>query len=263
MGSTNTRPPNSPLDQALGGIPKKFRDRLINTYLDLKRNCAEGRFDAAGLSCGKFCETAIRFLQERVTGKSTPFGTRIGNFADECRKLVNSPTSAATESERILIPRALVFLYTVRNKRGIGHVGGDVDANALDAAVIARTVDWVICELLRVHHGFSLEEAQALVDGLAIRELPTVWEVAGKKRILRDDLNAKDETLLLLYSSPEFSVMTEDLIAWVEYSNPHVFRSAVLKPLHAARLIEWDRVSETVVLSPKGAKRVEDALLKS
>jgi len=195
-------------------------------------------------------------------GKSTPFGTRIANFSDECRRLIASSASAATESERVLVPRALVFLYTVRNKRGIGHVGGDVDANAIDAAVAARTVDWVVCELLRVHHGLSLEEAQALIDGLAIRELPIVWEVAGKRRILRDDLSAKDKTLLLLYSSADVTVMTEDLVDWIEYSNPHVFRSAVLKPLHTARFVEWDRDTETVVLSPKGAKRVEDILIK-
>lgn len=262
MASTSTRAPDALLDQALSGVPKKFRERLITAYVALKRNCAEARFDAAGLSCGKFCETTIRFLQERVTGASTPFGSKIGNFADECRRLVNSPASAATESERVLIPRALVFLYTVRNKRGIGHIGGDVDANAIDAAVMARAVDWVMCELLRVHHGLSLEEAQTLVDGLAIRELPIIWEVAGKKRVLRDDLTAKDKALLLLYSSADVTVMTEDLVEWIEYSNPHVFRSTVLKPLHSARFIEWDRESETVVLSPKGAKRVEESILK-
>lgn len=262
MASTNTRKVSPLLDQALAGIPKKFRERLINAYVDLKRNCAESRFDVAGLSCGKLCEVTIRFLQDRITGNSTPFGTKIGNFADECRRLITAPSAGTTESERVLIPRALVFLYTLRNKRGIGHVGGDVDANSIDAAVMSRSADWIICELLRVHHGLSLEEAQSLVDGLSVRELPIVWEVAGKKRVLRDDLSAKEKTLLLLYSSEESTVMLEDLIAWIEYSNPRVFKSAVLKPLHTSRMVEWDRESETVVLSPKGAKLVEDSVLK-
>ncbi len=103
---------------------------------------------------------------------------------------------------------------------------------------MSRAADWIVCELLRVHHGLSLEEAQALVDGLSIRELPLVWEVGGGKRVLRGGLSAKEKTLLLLYSSEEFTVMTEDLVAWVEYSNPHVFRSAVLKSLHASQFVE-------------------------
>ena len=261
MANTSTQKPDALLAQSLSGVPKKFRDRLIENYLELKRNCAESRFDAAGLSCGKLCEVIIRFLQERITGKSTPFGTKITNYADECRRLINAPASSATESERVLIPRALVFLYTLRNKRGIGHVGGDVDANAIDAAIISRGADWIVCELLRVHHGLSLEEAQDFVDRLSVRELPVVWEVAGKKRILREGLSAKDKALLLLYSSAESTVLVEDLISWIEYSNPAVFKSAVLRPLHAARMLEWDGDSDTVVLSPKGAKVVEDTLL--
>jgi hypothetical protein len=48
----------------------------------------------------------------------------------------------------------------MRNKRGIGHVAGDVDANAIDIATMARTADWIVCELIRINHGLSLEEAQ-------------------------------------------------------------------------------------------------------
>src|SRR5664280_1735134 len=106
----------------------------------------------------------------------TPFGTRISNFADECRRLTTAPTTAGNESERVVLPRALNFLYTMRNKRGIGHVGGDIDANGIDIATMARTADWVICELIRINHGVSLEEAQDIVDGISVRQLPTIWE---------------------------------------------------------------------------------------
>lgn len=215
-----------------------------------------------GLSAGKLCEAGLRLLQERAFGQYTPFGKKISNFADECRKIVSSSTATAiTESEKVVLPRALVFLYTMRNTRGIGHIGGDVDPNAIDTALIGRTADWIICELIRIHHHLSLEEAQDIVDALAIRQLPDVWEVAGKRRVLRDGLTAKDQALLLLYSAQEGTVMTEDLIAWIEYSNPAVFKSKVLLKLHSDRLVEWDREVESVTLSPKGAKYVEESLL--
>jgi hypothetical protein len=149
----------------------------------------------------------------------------------------------------------------MRNKRGIGHLGGDVDANKIDASVMSRHADWIICELIRIHHGLSLEEAQGLVDGLAIRELPEVWEIAGKKRVLREGLTAREESLLLLYSSMEADVLLEDLIAWVEYSNPAVFKAKVLYPLHRDRMVEWNRESDSITISPKGAKFVEERLL--
>lgn len=259
----STKSLNPELDAALANVDRAFRSRVIKNYLDLKRNCVENRYDAAGLSAGKFCEVVLRLLQNNVFAAYTPFGTKIANFADDCRKLVSAPHTAGSESERVVIPRALVFLYTMRNKRGIGHVGGDVDANAIDIATMARTADWIICELIRLKHGLSLEEAQAIVDGISIRQLPTIWEVAGKKRVLDAGLNAKDQVLLLLYASSESAVLIEDLCSWVEYSNLSVFKNKVIGVLHKARLIEHDKDTDTVFLSPKGATYVEENLLNN
>lgn len=250
------------LESALNGVPTAIRKRLIKSYLELKSNLSESRHEAAGLSAGKLCESVLRLLQGRAHGQHTPFGKQIPNFADECRKIITSKaTSQLSDSEKAVLPRAIVFLYTMRNKRGIGHVGGDVDPNAIDSALMGQTADWIICELIRVHHQLSFEEAQDLVDSLAIRQLPDIWEVAGKKRVLRDGLRASDEALLLLYSAKDQAVLTEDLIAWIEYSNPRVFKSNVLRKLHDKRHLEWDKEEEFVVLSPKGAIYVEENLL--
>jgi hypothetical protein len=156
----------------------------------------------------------------------------------------------------------LVFLYTMRNKRGIGHVGGDVDANSIDIAAMAKNADWIICELIRLYHGLPLEEAQDIVDGLAVRQLSIVWEVAGRRRILTEGLPAKDQALLLLYSCANSSVFVGDLCDWIEYSNLAVFKSRVIGQLHKSRFLEFDRDTESIVLSPKGIKHVEESLLK-
>jgi len=160
------------------------------------------------------------------------------------------------------MPRALVFVYTVRSKRGIGHVGGDVDANHIDAMTSARICDWVVCELIRIYHKLSLEEAQDLVDGLAPRDIPEIWNVAGKKRVLRRGLEFKQQVLLLCYQEPEHAVLSEDLFSWVEYSYLPMFKKSVLGPLHKKRLIEYDRDAETVTISPLGIREVEERILK-
>ena len=256
--STSSHSPS--LDTALSGIQVRYRSKIIVAYLDLKTNHMEARIDAAGLAAGKFCEAVLRHLQSTVTGVATPFNRRIPNFADACRQLITSSTSSASESERVVIPRALVFAYTMRNKRGIGHVGGDVDANGIDLAVLSATADWIVCELIRLYHGLSLEEAQDLIDGISIRRLPVIWEVAGRKRVLQDGLPARDQVLLILYSSTD-NILVEDLISWIEYKRMDHFKYKVLKPLHDKRLIEFDRESDCVYLSPKGASDVEERLL--
>jgi len=213
-------------------------------------------------SVGKLCETVLRFLQQELTASYTSFGTHISNFADECQKLIGLLRGSGSESLRVIIPRALIFLYTLRGKRGIGHVGGDIEANQIDLETMVRIADWVICELIRIYHKFSLEEAQALVDSISSRNLPLVWEVGGKKRVLISGLDYKQQVMVLLYATPDSGVLSEDLFAWTEHSNQTVFKRSVLTVLHKARLIEYDGKEETVVISPLGAIEAEAALLR-
>lgn len=264
MASTNTPLPSANLAGALANAPSKFRKRIVDSYTEIKRRHREAvsgsSLDAAGLSAGKFCESVIRLLQHALTGSSIPFGSHIPNFPDACRRLITLDASAGPESLRVLIPRALVFLNTMRGKRGIGHVGGDIEANSIDLATIIRISDWVMCELVRVYHDLPIENAQAVVDSLAAKEIPDVWEIGGKKRILRAGLNFKQKVLLLLYSQADSAALAEELYDWSEHSHMANFRRDVLRPLHIAKLVEYDRAEEIVHLSPRGIAEVEEIL---
>jgi hypothetical protein len=263
MASGNTSKSKTALDVALAAIPAPFRSKIVKPFLDIKKRLAEGKDESLGLAAGKLCESVLRFLQSEILKTFTPFGQQIPNFAAECEKLVQSPKTAGVESLRVVMPRALVFTYTLRNKRGIGHVGGDIDANHIDAMTMARSCDWVICELIRVYHKLSLEEAQDLVEGLSQRNIPEIWHVAGKKRVMRHELEFKHQVLLLCYQESEQAVLSEDLFSWVEYSDYSMFKRAVLTPLHKRRLIEYDKEAETVTISPSGIRDVEDHILKA
>ncbi len=253
--------PEIELADALAGINGKFRSRLIKSYNGLKTAFAEGNFDACGLRSGRFCEVLLRWAQAELRGTHTLFGEKIPNFKAECEALEQEPKTAGHESIRILIPRAISFLYTLRNKRGIGHEGGDVDANKIDAATAVRIADWCICELIRLQYPISLEEAQAICDGVAERQLPQIWEVLGRKRVLTKGLTYQDQTLLLLYSSPDSAVPSEDLFVWAEHSNQASYRNKVLKKMHGNRLIEYDQENQMVIISPLGINKVENELL--
>ena len=130
-----------------------------------------------------------------------------------CRALEQAP-NVVPRSVRIQIPRTLMVLYEVRNNRGVGHVGGDVDPSHMDAVVVLYMSKWVMAELVRIFHGVDTETASVAVEALVDREIPAIWEVNGKKRVLRPRLTMKQKTLLLLYSHP--SPVDEDvLVDWV------------------------------------------------
>lgn len=261
--SSSTTSLSASLEAALANIDAAFRKRLIEKYMDVRSAFAAANYDNVGQRTGFLAEVLLRFLQEHLTGNYTPFGKKLPNFVEECARLERTLAKPDDEGIRVLMTRALAFVYTLRNKRGIGHVGGDVDANEIDAATCVRVSDWCVCELIRHFHKLSLEEAQAILDAIATRQLPEVWSVGGKKRVLHPDLGYKEEVLLLLYGDPEAAVLAEDLCSWTDHDRLDNFRSRVLRPLHEDRLIEFDEDSQSALLSPTGAKRVEEVILPS
>ena len=151
-------------------------------------------------------------------------------------------------------------LYEFRNNRGVGHLGGDVEANHMDAEAVQAMASWVMAELVRIFHCVTTEEAREAVNSLVERKTPVIWEVEGVKRILDPDMTAKNQVLVHLHHSTGW-VSATDLFRWVEYSNASMFRRSVLTPLHKERLIEFDGEQGRARISPRGAKAVEEELL--
>jgi len=254
---------NLNLESALASIPSVLRKRLIKNYTTLKNRSLEGKYDTIGHQGGKLAEVLLRILQNILTGTYTPLTDSLGNFIKECEKLENTPKISGPEGLRLVMPRAMVFLYTLRNKRDFGHVGGEVDANEIDANTATRIADWCICELIRVCNNIPLEDAQLLCDAIAQRRLPAIWNILGKKRILDTSLSYRAQTLLLLYSELETGIPTEDLFEWTEHPNRANYRRDILNKLHKARSIEWDKETEMAIISPLGAKEVENEILSN
>ncbi|MDF1869918.1 MAG: hypothetical protein P1U30_05965 [Phycisphaerales bacterium] len=237
--------------------PKQLRTKLTERYLGVKSAFLDGEYDACGVRAGRFSEIVIRVLQQELTGTHSKLGDSKFDFNTGCNQLMNTPKSTGPDSLRIIIPRCIGFLYTIRNKRGFGHESDELDADIIDSAVCAKLSDWVMCELMRYGNSLPLEDGQAILDALAYRETPMVWSVQGRKRVLDASMPAKDQVLLLLYGSVDSGVPTEDLCQSIEYSSLRDFRRYVLKPLHEKRLLEYDRDQEMVILSPTGAAYVD------
>ncbi|MBV1931408.1 MAG: hypothetical protein KUG71_06810, partial [Porticoccaceae bacterium] len=97
---------------ALASVDKSFRTKIIKSYIDLKAAFVSAQYDSAGLRAGVFAEAVVRLLQQELTGSHTPFGTRLPNFTALCHGFENVDKPKGHESLRVLIPRALHFIYT-------------------------------------------------------------------------------------------------------------------------------------------------------
>jgi hypothetical protein len=246
-------------DAFLGNLPRELRDELLGAFNRIVLNYREHRWEPSELNGGKLCEVVHSILKGFVDGKYPPRASKPRNMVDACRELEHADSTRFSRSLRIQIPRMLVALYEIRNNRGVGHVGGDVDPNHMDATAVLAMSKWVLAELVRIFHGVDTKTAATAVEAIVERHLPIIWRVNGKVRVLATKMTMKDKMLAVLYQSPG-PVLEANLVDWVEHSNPSVFRREVLAKAHKARLIEYDRHEGTAQISPLGVQYVEDNL---
>jgi hypothetical protein len=222
-------------------------------------NFRERRWEPAELNGGKLCEVAYCILRGHVDGSFPAKSNKPANFYDACVKMEKEPATWG-RSVRIQLPRMLIALYEIRNNRNVGHVGGDVDPNHMDAVCVLHMAKWVMAEMVRIFHGVTLAEATALVEALSDREVALIWDTGTVRRVLDNNLSMLEKTLVLLFGSAQ-PLAEVGLIASLEHSNPSAYRRDVLRPAHKDRLIEYDETARTVKISPVGIARVETKIL--
>jgi hypothetical protein len=239
-------------------IPDGLRNPLIAAFNEIVRNFRERRWEPSELNGGKLCEVVYTIIRGKIDGT---YPTKPG----KPRNMISSCEALESENHRfgrplcIQIPRMLVALYEVRNNRGVGHVGGDVDPNHMDAMLVLNMAKWLMAELIRIFHEVATAEATQAVEILIERTVPLVWRVAGKSRVLNPTLTMKKKVLALL-SDTSGPLAETKLFESTEHSNPTVFRRDVLLPLHREKLIEYDKDTREVHLSPIGIRFVEDQI---
>jgi hypothetical protein len=245
----------------LASLPSGLRDPLLAEYRGIVTAYTESRWKLTALDAGRFCEVVYTILDGALSGNFAASPQKPARFPDACRALESRPSVAIGDrSLRILIPRVLPALYEVRNNRDVGHVGGDVTANKMDAQFVRDAATWVLAELVRIFHALPVADAQASVDALVERTHPLVWVHDGKRRVLDASMSTKDKVLVLLYGMPAGAAIT-DLQAWTKYKVN--FRRQVLEPLGIALLIECNSAWTHAVITPLGVQRVERDLLSA
>ncbi|MEZ6162925.1 MAG: hypothetical protein R3B67_00640 [Phycisphaerales bacterium] len=248
-------------DQLLAGIPDGLRDELVQEYNSLFSSYVKGSWKYSSLDAGRFCEVAYSVLVGAVTGDYPESASKPKDMVAACRLLENNAKlDVGDRSLRILLPRAIPAVYEIRNNRNVGHVGGDVAPNKIDATYTLESCRYILAELVRVFHNCDIQEAQDAVDSLADRPTPLVWEMGDVVRVLSTEMTHKDKALVLLHHAGRW-IKTSELAKWGKYKLLPQYRSRILKPLDREMLIEFDSDKDLAHITPIGIDRVVEHLL--
>lgn len=242
---------------ALRVLPAGLREDLLGAFEEIVTNYRERRWEPSELNGGKLCEAAFTVADGYLDGgRYADRATKPSRFNEACIGLEKKyPKTSTNHSARITIPRLLLGLFDVRNNRGVGHAGGDVSPNQMDATLVLYVAKWLVAEIVRLLHDLTTEDAALLVDALVQREAPWIWSSADLKRVLKAGLTWKQKTLALLLSEAG-SVAVDDLVRWLEHPQVRDYRK-VLRQLHSERQVEYDEKSQQVRLLPPGVVAAE------
>lgn len=243
----------------LGKVPSALEAQLFSKFDEIERNYREHRWEPSELNGGKLCEVAYSIIRGHADGSFPSVATKPSNFVLACRDMEKEP-SALGRSIRIQIPRMLMALYEVRNNRGVGHVGGEVNPNQMDAICVLHMSKWIVAEFVRIFHGVSTQQATDIVDVISQREIPLIWETGKVRRVLDNKLTMLEKTLVLLYASSK-PLEEKELVKNLEHSNVSIYRRDVLRKAHKRRLLEYNPDDNEVIISPLGMLEVEENIL--
>lgn len=203
------------IDQLSAKIDPVLVDPLVHAYEDLQESSYLGKWKPSELDGAHVAEIMVRVLQSLTGQQVTPLGQRIPDLVATLRGFENLPR-AHHDSLRLHIPRALLVICDVRNRRGVGHPAGEVSPNLQDCSIILACSSWVLAELIRHLFACSLAEAQVMVDSLVERRVPLIQDFDGFLKILDPRLSLPKKMMALLYQRGGQGASQDELAAWLQ-----------------------------------------------
>jgi hypothetical protein len=243
----------------LGAFDARLTKSILDAFFEIKKNYYLERHRPTELEAGRFCEACMRCLQQMGTGKYTPLSKKLRRFDDEVGRLELLDATNIHESIRIHIPRLLQSVYRIRNRRDVGHIGGDVSPNESDCVLVVSVCSWALAEIVRIIYNCPITEAQSLVDALIEREVPILQEFDGALKVLNPKLTAGDKILAILYAKSAEGATTEELLDWIRPTKEPAFRSAISRLEHQKAYIY--RSGNECKITKAGIKYVENKSL--
>jgi hypothetical protein len=238
-------------------LPADLAAKLVEQYDRLKRRALAGDHEGVQETSGKVAEHILRVTQHLAGLAHIPLRTEIRNMQRETLALEGLPTAQANDSIRLVLPRMIAALYTLRSKRSGGHTASEVDPSQADALTAERMTDWMMAEVFRLGNNMPPDQAEAAIAALVERRIPAVYATGSYRRVLRTDLPPEQEVMVLLYGEVSGATMTE-LMSWSDI--PRTSLARYVDSLEQQRLVRTEKTGSRrrVFLLPTGERRVEN-----
>jgi hypothetical protein len=145
-------------------------------------------------------------------------GTAFGQTPNEfVKKLLNPDISHSLDGvDRKNLSRVISSVYEIRSSRNAVHLAPGYTADYVDSMLTLSSCKWLLCEFVRLSSGQANSVTADMLRGIAQLGDPVVFEIEGRPVIMRTDLSAPQEVLLLLFHRPGYRATKAELVGYSE-----------------------------------------------
>lgn len=153
-------------------FPQNYVDLLEQEYNELKNSYYSEDKTKVGIHSGRISELISSLLCLKEFNQNEDLNNI--KFDPNISKLENSPKSSPQEEiSRLLIPRVLRSIYTIRNKKKIAHIK-TFDPIKIDLKYINIAIDWVISQILIIYCNVNSDEILKYFERVSLDDFKKV-----------------------------------------------------------------------------------------
>jgi len=228
-------------DQIKSILEKKFAKKhchaAVKHYEDAVHKFQGLDWEGSLSKTGKFVEATLKCLL--LYCRETLPMARDFKVSKCVKKLEQLSSSSFSDSIRLTIPRACIFIYDVACNRGARHDPTEIDPNVMDATGVLPVTTWILSELIRIADtgSTSPEKTMAIVNELLTKKYPYSENINGRTYINLEGLSASDTGLLILNAAYPNRILRQDLIDQIK-RHGHTGNAAAIAVSRLIRLVD-------------------------
>ena len=249
------------MEDILSNLSEKINKELFYIFLNEFREMKEAyyvqNYELVLTKAGKLVELTFQILSDLAFGEIP----RQPNINQLIRRLESDERAKElNDSLRLIIPRVAYTLYTLRSKRGAVHVNHEVSPNFIDSTLAISMCSWILSEFLRLFLKSTEIDVLELINTISkINNIPLVEEINGYSVILKPEMTAEEQILIILYFKHPKTVSRKDLNTWVKKSKARISQ-AIRHLLNNSSIIKVDKGMYR--LTTKGLAEAQEIILK-
>jgi hypothetical protein len=230
--------------------------QLVDEFVSMERRFIQRDWEPAELDGGHFCEVLARLIYQADSGNLNRSRT-----LSDCLKYVDNETvaHALPRQDAKHIGQVMRTIYKFRNQRGVAHISPTYTPNQMDSKFLIESARWCMTEALRLFWQGDREEVAKAIRELLQFDVPCVGVFQDILLVQRTDLQAEEETLILLHFAGETGFSSAEVRKYSQFSQRSVDRS--METLRSPRYRQIVRLANgNYRLTDLGSRRIREEL---